>query len=236
VHKPYKWILRGLSILLLVSLIGLMIIMIFTYEALPDAKDVRNLDLVRLENGVYILEPDNYEANIVIYQGGLVQTESYLILAYLLQEEGFRVFLPKMPLNLAILNRDVISEIKEDHPSALEWIGIGHSLGGASLSFVADQLDALIFLGSYPASSQDLSGFDIRVLSITAEFDNVLNHDNYNDTKTLLPSETVFIEIKGGNHANFGYYGNQRGDGQATISRDVQHEETVDLIKDFIRE
>ena len=234
-HKPYRYILRALTILLLISLIGLMIVMILTYEAMPEAKAVADLDYVQSERYAYVLEPVHYDANIVIYQGGLVQTEAYLMLANALYEEGFRVFLPKMPLNLAILSRDRLGVIQDNYPSDLPWIGLGHSLGGATLSFVADQLDYLVFLGAYPASSKDLSGLDIFVMSITAEFDDVLNIENFEDTKSLLPSNTRFEVIEGGNHANFGYYGSQRGDGQALITREEQHEAVLLLIIDFFR-
>lgn len=234
-HKPYRWILRGLTGILLFGLIGLMVVMILTYEAMPEAKQMIELDDVRLENGMYILEPHEFEANIVIYQGGLVQTEAYLVLANLLKEEGFRVFLPKMPLNLAIINQNALLEIQTLYPSDLEWIGVGHSLGGATLSFVAENLDVLILLGAYPASSQDLSELDIQVLSITAEFDEVLNQDNFENTKSLLPDATIYEVILGGNHAYFGFYGAQRGDGAATITRLQQHQMTVSLIVEFIR-
>jgi DNA-directed RNA polymerase omega subunit len=44
----------------------------------------------------------------------------------------------------------------------------------------------------------------------------------------LLPPGTRFIPIEGGNHAQFGWYGDQNGDNPATISRAEQQKLTVD--------
>ena len=41
---------------------------------------------------------------------------------------------------------------------------------------------------------------------------------------------TTIYEIAGGNHAYFGYYGEQKGDGTATITREKQHAETTTQI------
>ena len=42
------------------------------------------------------------------------------------------------------------------------------------------------------------------------------------------------VVIKGGNHANFGNYGHQKGDAKATISRKEQQNQTVKAINNFI--
>ena len=42
------------------------------------------------------------------------------------------------------------------------------------------------------------------------------------------------VIIQGGNHAGFGMYGLQDGDGQATVSNIEQINQTVDAILDFI--
>ena len=43
----------------------------------------------------------------------------------------------------------------------------------------------------------------------------------------ILPSDTIRVEIAGGNHAQFGWYGNQPGDNEATIRREIQQEQIV---------
>lgn len=233
----YKWFIRIASVILLIGLVGAMVILALSYDAETVTQDVLEDEEVKLVDGVYILEPNDFTANIVIYQGGLVQTEAYLVLAQMLKEEGFRVFLPKMPLNLAILSRNSILEIIEEYPSELPWIGLGHSLGGASLAFVAEEasLDGLIFLASYPPESVDLSQSNIAILSITASNDLILDQNTFESTKSLLPEDALFKVIDGGNHAGFGFYGEQRNDGDATISNAVQHQLVIDFIVDFLR-
>ena len=44
-------------------------------------------------------------------------------------------------------------------------------------------------------------------------------------TKDRLPPGTVFVEVQGGNHAFFGDYGEQGGDGVATITREQAQEQ-----------
>jgi hypothetical protein len=57
------------------------------------------------------------------------------------------------------------------------------------------------------------------------------------DSRALLPDDTRWKAIEGGNHAQFGWYGSQSGDGQATISRREQQTavvgETLQLLRDL---
>ena len=45
-----------------------------------------------------------------------------------------------------------------------------------------------------------------------------------------LPEDALTYVIDGGNHANYAYYGEQKGDGEATITREEQQEELLDLM------
>ncbi|MER2063904.1 MAG: alpha/beta hydrolase, partial [Alkalibacterium sp.] len=47
--------------------------------------------------------------------------------------------------------------------------------------------------------------------------------------------DTVYAEIEGGNHSNFGTYGFQEGDRKSVLSREKQQEETVQVISDFLK-
>ncbi len=58
---------------------------------------------------------------------------------------------------------------------------------------------------------------------------------NIPDTLSLLPpSTTTLVEIIGGNHANFGSYGDQKGDTIATITRAEQQSITINEISQFL--
>ena len=51
--------------------------------------------------------------------------------------------------------------------------------------------------------------------------------DEVQASQPLLPATATFAPIEGGNHAQFGSYGDQPGDNPATISREEQQAQTV---------
>lgn len=92
----------------------------------------------------------------------------------------------------------------------------------------ASKLDGLLLLAAYP--TKDLSSTDLTVLTIYGENDGVLNRNKIETGRTLMPKDSYEYEINGGNHAQFGSYGKQKNDNDATISSKVQIEETIGFI------
>jgi hypothetical protein len=89
-------------------------------------------------------------------------------------------------------------------------------------------------LASYPGKDTSLSESGIHVLSIYGSNDKVLDIEALESGRALLPEETTYLKLRGGNHAQFGYYGPQRGDGDALITLLEQQEMTVSAILSFI--
>ena len=233
--RIFKWVFRVLLIVTLFMLGGLVVVLVLTNKADSEALEILDQPHVSIEDRIIILDHGDATHNLIFYQGGLVETEAYLVFLNQLSEQGIRVFVPRMPLNLAILGRSFVDIILEQYPSDLPWVVMGHSLGGAALSFVVDErFDSYILLASYPAESVDLSDKNIRVLSITASLDGVLNVENHILAKERLPLDTVYVDIEGGNHAQFGHYGKQRNDNDATISRETQQDLTIQAILSFL--
>jgi hypothetical protein len=58
----------------------------------------------------------------------------------------------------------------------------------------------------------------------------VINRPNYEHAKSKLPKDARELVIDGGNHAGFGNYGEQDGDGPATIAPDQQQEQAASAI------
>ena len=56
------------------------------------------------------------------------------------------------------------------------------------------------------------------------------NQENLKKGFTLAPADYKKFKIAGGNHAEFGSYGEQSGDGTANISPEEQWQETVNII------
>jgi len=123
----------------------------------------------------------------------------------------------------------------EAYPSIEHWYLGGHSLGGVAASSYAakneDKLDGLIFLASYPSNKLNT----IRVLSIYGTNDGVLNKEAYEKARDNFSSNTKEQIIDGANHAQFGSYGLQKGDGEASISPTEQVAITCKSIKEFTK-
>jgi hypothetical protein len=64
------------------------------------------------------------------------------------------------------------------------------------------------------------------VTKIYATNDGIATPEMIAATRGLLPVDTRWVEIEGGNHSQFGHYGHQLFDGDATISRERQQEIT----------
>ena len=94
------------------------------------------------------------------------------------------------------------------------------------------ELAGVILLASY--STADLTQLDIPVLLIYGSEDHVLNMEKLVEYRPMLPEDHLEIVLEGGNHAQFGNYGEQAGDGTATISTADQQKMTVEEIKQFI--
>ena len=60
--------------------------------------------------------------------------------------------------------------------------------------------------------------------------------DSINDFPSEVRGKTMYYEIKGGNHAQFGNYGEQDNDKEATISSDQQQAILVELIQNYLLE
>jgi hypothetical protein len=65
------------------------------------------------------------------------------------------------------------------------------------------------------------------VLSIIANRDGLATLDKIKAAAPYLPANTEWVEIDGGNHAQFGSYGPQNGDLEATISAAEQQRQIV---------
>ena len=84
------------------------------------------------------------------------------------------------------------------------------------------KIRGLVLWAAYPASGADLSENTLSVTTIRGTNDGLVSSKQIDDSLELLPPSTVRVEIAGGNHAQFGWYGDQGGDNPATITRELQ--------------
>lgn len=174
----------------------------------------------------------------IFYPGGRVDARAYAPLAHEIAAQGFLVVIVRMPLNLAVFNPNAAKAVLETYPQIEQWVVGGHSLGGSMAANFArqnpSQVDGLILLASYPASNADLSKTDLAVLSIYATQDRLATEQKIRASQALLPPATQWMAIEGGNHAQFGWYGEQPGDGVATLSRPEQQRQTLSTVINFL--
>jgi dienelactone hydrolase len=175
----------------------------------------------------------------ILYPGGHVDFRSYAPIAQEIASHGYRVSIVRMPLSLAVFGIDRADEVISAYPDMRYWVIGGHSLGGSMAAAYArshsDKVQGVAFWASYPSTSDDLSITDLKGLSIYGSNDQVLNKDTFNATLDLLPHGTIMKVIQGGNHAQFGNYGLQPGDGIATISAVDQQTQAADLTARLLR-
>lgn len=194
-----------------------------------------DVDKNKLADGTIVYGKDDAKVGFIYYPGGKVEYNSYEPLMAKLASEGMLCVLVEMPFNLAVFDMNAADGIQEKYPKVEEWYIGGHSLGGSmAASYLSDnskEFEGLILLGSY--SIEDLSDKSLEVLSIYGSEDKVLNREKYDENKPNLPEDFEEFVIEGGCHAYFGMYGEQDGDGDATISVEKQIEITAEAILEF---
>jgi hypothetical protein len=177
--------------------------------------------------------PHGLKATIgfIIYPGGRVNYKSYAPTAHAIADKGYLVVIIPMPLNLAVLGINKANATIESYADIKAWAIGGHSLGGTMAAQFAHDNPALIrglvLWAAYPTSGNDFSTMSTKAITLHGTNDGLVSASQIDDSMKLLPEDTIRVEIQGGNHSQFGWYGNQPGDNLATISREEQQEQIV---------
>lgn len=209
------------------------IILISQFNYYPDAVASNMIKYVEIKDKNIFISSENSNELIIFYPGAKVQIESYIPLLYNFKDYKIDVIIVKMPLNLAIFGKNKADSIIEQYKHKYEKIYImGHSLGGAMASEYAFdnkyKLSGLILVGSYPYKPYEYD----KTISI---YGNVGKIEKRNKIKNESHSFLLKYEINGANHANFGNYGKQIGDKDATINKEEQQKITIENILKFIQ-
>ncbi len=179
----------------------------------------------------------NHQTGFIFYPGGRVDYRSYAPLAARLAEKGWPVAIVPMPLNLAVLGSDRADSVINSHSEIKNWVIGGHSLGGTMAARYTienpEDIAGIIFLASYPSDTR-LAESKLPVFSIYASEDGVISTEDWQKYRARFPTGTTWVEIIGGNHAGFGWYGIQADDRPAVISLNEQTEQILQAIDQFL--
>lgn len=192
----------------------------------------------KTKDGDWVFTPTEKQptTGFIFYPGGKVEHDAYKPLMRELAAQGVLCVLIEMPFRLAIFDVNAAGGVAEKYPEVTSWYIGGHSLGGSmAASYVSkhtNDFDGLVLLAAY--STDNLQNSGLRVLSIYGDKDEVLNEKAYENNLPNLPDDYEMYIIKGGNHAYFGMYGEQSGDGKATITNEEQIRKTAASIAQFI--
>ncbi len=204
-------------------------------QPMPEALVVLNSDSqVAVNSGQWLVfspTASQPTTGFIFYPGGRVDYRAYAPAAHQIAAQGYLVVIVRMPLNLAVFGINTAQDVLAAYPQIKHWAIGGHSLGGSmAATFAKNHLGSvqgLALWASYPASGDNLSNSGLKVVSIYGSRDGLATGDKIDASRPLLPTGTTWVQIDGGDHAQFGWYGDQAGDNPASISRSDQQAQIV---------
>lgn len=233
--KRFATALLALVLVLAIALAGFVIWADNPLGPLPEALAALQSDasVVVNTNPWIVFEPTGNAptTGLIFYPGGRVDARSYAPEMHAIAAKGYLAVIVPMPLNLAVLGANRAGQVIAAYPEIQHWALVGHSLGGAmAASYAANHpgaIDGLVLWAAYPASGDDLSNQKLQVTSIYGTSDGMATPDQVLSAAPFLPADTHWVSIQGGNHSQFGWYGDQPGDHPADISRQDQQDQIL---------
>jgi Alpha/beta hydrolase family len=205
--------------------------------------------------------PGHTTTGVILYGGAMMDPRSYSPLARMLQTwYGFTIVVPVFERDLAwdyhSCTTGRVNLARAEFPQVDRWIMAGHSFGAIAASldlwslysnmegsnFTDAGVQGMVFMAAdarddLGCGSLDFSESGLPFASLTASSDEVLNLTRYRANRRNLPGDTLFVDVVGGNHGNFGSSNfTMRSsilkiqDGHATISQEAQQEAAAKAI------
>jgi hypothetical protein len=241
---------RRYKILIIVLLIALVIFTGFiVWAETPPSPMKQAINALQSDSNVTVIggqwltfkpTTTNYAVGLIVYPGGRVDYRSYAPLAHATANEGYLTVVVPMPLNLAVFGANAANDVIASHQEITSWAIGGHSLGGTMAAQVAYQnpskIEGLVLWAAYPASGNNMSSYKLQVTTIHGSNDGLVSTAQIPSSLEMLPPTAMYVEIRGGNHAQFGYYGDQSGDNPATITREAQQSQTLNATVELLQE
>jgi hypothetical protein len=240
---------RGLLVVLSISwlaIIGWLIPAGATETGLEAMVTDKSVTVAETSTQISLTPSGDIKPSGVFFQpGAKVDARAYVSTLRPLAVAGHVVVIAKQPLGIGFLATNAFDGARSAFPAVAQWVLGGHSLGGTvaalqaagnislgSESASAAPVVGLFLYAAYPAG--DMSDMGLAVMSISGQNDGLSTPDAIAASIPNLPRTTTFYEVPGANHASFGEYGIQAGDGVATASRVSTHSDITKATVDFV--
>ena len=236
-HRKRRWLIP-------ICVIAILAAAFFLYTANYYRAGPTALSALDSDEGVQVVSTDygwlfdgpSRDTALIFYPGAKVEETAYAPFLAQLAGEGMDVCLVKMPFRLAFFGINKADGVMGEYGYSRWFVG-GHSLGGAmAAEYAAGHADALtgvILCAAYPTKPLD---DPLMEISVYGSEDRVLNREKAAAGAAYAPSAFFELEIQGGNHAQFGDYGPQKGDGEAVVSPRQQQIAAAEFILNHIGE
>jgi predicted esterase len=179
------------------------------------------------------------DTGFIFYPGGRIDPRGYSNLMRTISKKGYLVVVPKMPINMAVFNSNIADEIIAAHPEITHWVIGGHSVGGTAAAQYAakhlENIDGLAIWSSYPADSSNLSNLNIPVILMYGGNETGVTDESVGARKNLLPPDTLYLKIEGGDHHQFGSYLLTTEENLATVRREDQHAQILSAMFELLQ-
>lgn len=196
------------------------------------------------DNIYYAFEPKHKEPDVgfIILPGGNCDPRSYAPAAHAIAAKGFFTCIVPMPSCIAIFGYMRADRIIMDYGKIEKWVIGGHSVGGTAAGYYAVQSDTIsgvVIWASLADPSAGLDNTELKVLSVYGSLDGRATPAQVMENAVYLPADTVFEEIEGGNHTQFGWIDPSPNaylelDNAATITIEEQQNIIVRVTAEFL--
>jgi hypothetical protein len=219
-------IIKVVLVVVLLGVVGVAVYISQYYETEEQAKEVMGVSAnvyVTKADDMIIYTPANItpREGIIFYPGNKIEYTAYAPMLKMMASQGFACILLEMPYNLPILDKDAANKAMDKLEFVSDWYIGGHGSGGRIAAEFAyentDLVKGVFLLGAY--STNNLSDSGLKVISLYGTEDKVMNIKKYNKYKDMLPDDFTEVIIEGGNFGSFGYYGDHKNDGTASITK-----------------
>jgi len=152
---------------------------------------------------------------LIFLPGALTESTSYAPALRRIALAGHNVALVSMPLRMAPLGQNRVMEaidiLDNEKSTGAGFVLGGHSLGGVVASDIIESqksirgLKGIVFWASRTNKKKWRNRKDLKVLSLLGTNDGVINSKLLEESLKCMPlGMTTIVQIKGGNHTQFG--------------------------------